>query len=238
MIKIGGSSYHLLAEDKVAPAKSIVSAQATQKTGGVYALDEHYRNIGWCRAFDEYTETFDSLNSAWDVSGVVSAEISAGKLELIPKLDTLAISEPVQGARLTIPSICGDFVISVNMEWSPVVSSKVMGCGYLQLGNSSIDQLCRVGFYDYWASELGRYSAGVLGDAWISEKVVPTSNSISVKVERISGVTNCYIDNVLKYTINNMTHEVSKIILVAGRPGSLYGYYKLTYDNLYIKRRR
>lgn len=236
MIQIGGSSYHLLAEDKVAPAKSIVSAQATQKTGGVYTLDEHYRNIGWCRAFDEYTETFDLLNSAWDVSGVVSAEISAGKLELIPKLNTLA--DPLQGARLTIPSICGDFVISVNIEWSPVVSSKVMGLGYLQLGNSSIDKLCYVGFNDSWASELGLYLAGVLDDKWISEKVVPTSNSISVKVERISGVTNCYIDNVLKYTTNNMTHEVSKILLVAGRHTSSYGYYKFTYDNLYIKRRR
>lgn len=236
MIRIGGSGYPLLAEDKIAPPAAMIYGGTTSQTRGVYTLDEHYRNVGWCRGFDEFTETFDSLDPAWDVSELASAVISGGKLVTQGVIGTLGKS-PMSGAFVEIPPIYGDFEISVDISWV-ANGSNPMASIFLMLRDSDRNTIARCGMDDGWASELGRFSCQCGSNIYSSGKVAPTTGSMTVRITRNDGEVDIFLSGTKRVTTSGVTTPVAEIALSNTRYTASYSGYTVSYDNLYLKRRR
>lgn len=236
MKRIGGYEYPLLSAEQVAPPESMISGVDTIASGGVYTLDEHSRNVGWCRGMSEYTETFDSLDPAWKSYRLASMGVASGKLVTTPDYGT-------QGdfglAYIDIPELSGDFEISVDLTWDDI-GSNPMGRLFLLLRDASGNFIVQVGMNDGWWASLGEYLVTINGTYYYKTGygTAPLNGSLALKVTRVSNTVKGYLDGTLRGTEANVTAKITQICLTQGRYtlASGYGYYTTYWDNLYLKR--
>lgn len=238
MKRIGGYEYPLLSAEQVAPPESMIYGNDTSASGGVYTLDEHSRNIGWCRGMSEYTETFDSLDPAWKSYRLNSMGVASGKLVTTPDYDT-QIDYGL--AYIDIPELSGDFEISVDLTWA-VSATNPYGRLFLDLRDSIGNTVARCGMNDAWYLSYGSYIVTINGTSYYNtgSGVAPLNGSLALKVTRVSNTVRGYLDGTLRGTEANVTTKVTRICLTQGRytQASGYGYYTTYWDNLYLKRGR
>ena len=186
-------------------------------------------------------DSFSSLSTDWDTSGVASATIDSGQLKTTPKTNTMGAYSTAAVKRAITP-ISGAFTADVDLTYVPTSTSypyRSRGELYLVLYNSSTSY-AGAGYYDSYYGSSAAYNGSFFYNingtgANTGQGTRPASGSMHLKITRDAANTvSVYEDGVLQAT-GTMPGDITAVGLTNTRYSTNSYYYATYWDNLVVR---